>query len=95
MLAELGLPTTILIAIALGLFGSIFLMFWIQLFAKYFDASKYLLPLVGISIVVWFVALCVVPGDWINDNARTWGYAFFIYYIGTPAVMFIMRLLGK
>ena len=96
LINELGAATTILLGLTLGFIGFIILVFWLQLFFKYFDSeSKIFWPLFWVHLLICVVGVCIIPADLLNESFDLWAWPFMIYFFGSLVVMAISKTIGK
>lgn len=95
MIEELGLATALLIGFALGFVGYAIITFWIGLIWKDFQYSKWYWRLFWIHLILWIVATCVVPMDFLNDTIGVWGKPCLIFYLVSLVLMAIAKIIKR
>lgn len=92
MIGELGLVTTLLIGVAIGVVGYEILAFWIGLFWKDFQYSDWYMRLCYAHIVFWLIAVCCISSEWIDRTTDAWGKPVMIFFIVSLILMAISKI---
>lgn len=92
MVGELGLVTTLLIGLAIGVVGYTILAFWIGLFWKDFEHSNWYMRLFYAHIILWIVAVCSISLEWLDKTFDVWGKPTLIFFMVSLVLMGISKI---
>lgn len=92
MVGELGLVTTLLIGISMGVVGYVILTFWVCLFWKDFQYSDWYMRLFYAHIILWIIAVCCISLEWLDKTSDVWAKPVMIFFIVSLVLMGISKI---